>query len=283
MYKDVFEKLLNRVLDSHKYQFGHVLVMGGAPGMVGAPLLAAQAALRTGAGLVTLASDEAVIEKLEGRVAELLTLVVPPKDAIAMVKGFILERKVSTIVVGPGMSSQSAGFIRELIQSTDLPMVIDGGAIGALQDHLQTLERAPSKQIVLTPHLGEFRKIYTEELPKERPALQLIVKAFSQQYEATLVLKGKPTYVAHPDGSLYENPTGNPGLATAGAGDVLSGVIAGIIAQGIELAPTVDAAVFLHGLAGDIAVQAKTQPGMIASDIIEAIPEAFKAIAYNGL
>jgi len=282
-HKEVFQKLLNREPDSHKYQFGHVLVVGGSPGMVGAPFLAAMASLRTGAGLVTIASQKEVIDGLEKRVEEVMTLTVPSKRPLASVKEFIKDRKVSTLVIGPGMNSQSASFIRQVIKSTNLPMVIDGGGLSALQGHLEILELGTSENFVLTPHVGEFQKLYIEQLPKDRPKLKPIAKEFAQKYSIHLVLKGEPSYVAHPDGSVYENPTGNPGLATAGTGDVLAGIIGGIIAQGVELNKATEAAVYLHGLAADIAVRAKTQTGMIASDVIEAIPEALKAIYNNYL
>src|SRR5919198_4792670 len=124
MHAEVFKQILSRPSDSHKYQYGHVLVIGGSPGMVGAPFLVAKAALRTGSGLVTIGSQKAVIDKLERRVEEIMTFSLPPDNSAKAVKEFTKERKVSVVVIGPGMKSQSADLVKNLIQTTDLPMVI---------------------------------------------------------------------------------------------------------------------------------------------------------------
>jgi NAD(P)H-hydrate epimerase len=281
MHEEVFSKLLNRPADSHKYQYGHALVIGGSPGMVGAPLLAGLAALKTGAGLVTIAAPVDVTDKLERRVKEIMTLALPADDPAAAIAAFIEDRKVSVLVIGPGLSAAPAtrSLLKHLLDSLDLPMVIDGGALSALQGHTGELDQAASGQLVLTPHAGEFRRLLGHDLPPKRPELKPLAAAFAKKHGAVLALKGEPTYVAGPDGQVYENPTGNPGLATAGTGDVLSGVIAGIVAQGIEIRPAAEAAVYLHGLAGDLAAKVKTQPGMIAGDVIDFLPAALKQVA----
>jgi len=274
--EEVFRQLLKRRADSHKYDFGHVLVVGGSPGMVGAPFLAARAALRVGAGLVTIASSPEVTDKLEKRVEEIMTLALPPSKELSAIEDFIKSRKVSVLVIGPGL--KDVNLAKELIQKINLPMIIDGGALNALQGQSLQGQITGRKAVILTPHLGEFGRFFDEPLPKNQAGLKLIPAKFAQDNKVTLVLKGHPTYVAHPDGSLYVNTTGNPGLATAGTGDVLSGIIAGIIAQGIEPAKAAEVAVYLHGLAGDLAAMDKTQPGLIASDIIEYIPAALKSL-----
>ncbi len=278
MFDTVFSTLLKRPADSHKYQYGHVLVVGGSPGMVGAPLLSAEAALRTGAGLVTIASAGDVTDKLERRVEEVMTLRLPGgvDEAAATIQDFIVRRKVSVLVFGPGLTPDAvaADLLGKLLQISGLPTVIDGGGLGALSGRLGLLDDAGD--VILTPHTGEFRTLTGRELPSERADLKPLAIGFAQEHRAILVLKGEPTYVAHPDGACYENTTGNPGLATAGTGDVLSGIIAGMIAQHIKPSEAAEAGVYLHGLAGDIAAAAKTQPGMTATDVIEAIPEAFR-------
>lgn len=277
MYEDTFERLLNRPTQSHKYDFGHVLVWGGSPGMVGAPFLAAQAALRVGAGLVTIASTSQVVDKLEKRVVELMTLALPPQQPEAAVLDFIKNRKVSAIVAGPGMQAGQAGSVRNLLMKSDLPIILDGGGLNALVDNLDLL----NEKIILTPHLGEFKKIFNEALPENREALREVAQKFAAEHQTTLILKGHPTYVAHFDGSVHTNSTGGPALATAGAGDVLTGVIAGLVAQDIKIGEAAEAAVYLHGLAGDIAAAHKTEPGLIASDVIEAIPEALRSLSRS--
>ncbi len=278
--------MLNRPGNSHKYDYGHVLVVGGSPGMVGAPLLAAMAALRTGAGLATIAASGDVTDKLEKRVEEVMTLSLPSDvtRAADTIADFIAKRKVSVLIIGPGLAvtPETRGLIERLLESVKLPVIIDGGGLGALQQHLDRLDSASSKAITLTPHEGEFQRLVGQRLPAERPDLKPLAAAFAEDHGVTLVLKGHPTYVVHSDGSVYENETGNAGLATAGTGDVLSGIIGGIIAQGVEPGAAAIAAVYLHGLAGDIAAEQKTEPGMIATDVIDAIPAALKHIENHG-
>ncbi len=285
IFPEVFSRLLHRPAESHKYDYGHVLIIGGAPGMVGAPLLSGMAALRTGAGLVTLASEAGVADKLERRVKEIMTLALPSDGAQAAMKleGFMTDRKVSVIVIGPGLAAtdENRVLVGRLLDGVALPLIIDGGGLAALRDHPERLDGAASRAVILTPHGGEFRKLSGRERPAGRADQKTIAANFAKGHGVTLVLKGHPTYVAQSDGPVYENETGNPGLATAGTGDVLAGVIAAIIAQGIEPGAAAEAAVYLHGLAGDLAAGQKTEPGMIAGDVIEAIPAALKRISRD--
>lgn len=280
MPPETLRQLLKRLDDAHKYDFGHVLVVGGSPGMVGAPLLSAEAALRSGAGLVTIASHAEVIDKLEKRVREVMTLRLPRgPSAVRQLADFIKNRKVSVAVIGPGMAPDFAPLSPALLLKIHIPMVIDGGALGAFQDWLDELRQAAlrAQTLVLTPHAGEFQKL-TGVKPPAGAKLKQAVANFAEEYGVTLVFKGHHTLVGHPDGSVYKNTTGNPGLATAGTGDVLSGIIAALLSQLPNAGQAVEAAVYLHGLAGDRAARAKTQPGMVASDVIEQIPAAFKAL-----
>jgi hydroxyethylthiazole kinase-like uncharacterized protein yjeF len=283
MRNEVFLQLLDRPNESHKFNFGHVLIIGGSPGMVGAPLLAGKASLRTGAGLVTIASTDDVTDKLERRVEEIMTLTLPasPMQAAILLRGFIKDRKVSVLVIGPGLRANTffTDLVEKLLQGVNLPMVIDAGALNSLKGRVDVLKSSASGAIILTPHLGEFQRLINFALPQKRPELKPITSQFAKEYGVTVALKGHPTFVAHPDGSIYENTTGNPGLATAGTGDVLSGIIAGLISQDIGASDAAEAGVYLHGLAGDIAATQKTEPGMIASDVSDAIPAALKHIA----
>jgi hydroxyethylthiazole kinase-like uncharacterized protein yjeF len=256
--------------------FGHVLVIGGSQGMVGAPLLAARAALRSGAGLVSIASSEYVIDKVAGKQPELMTFCIPGDESRRLdeVVGYIQERKVSIVVIGPGLRTDMADFVRALVNNLQLPMVIDGGALGAFQNKTKLLKR--HGHCMLTPHMGEFQRFFSDSLPNEPTALLKIAQRFSVDNNLTLVLKGNPTYVMAPHEKVYTNTTGGPGLATAGSGDVLSGVIGGIVAQHADQQfDAVTTAVYLHGLAGDLVAASKTEPGVIASDVIKAIPTAF--------
>lgn len=267
--------LLQRPLQSHKYDYGHVLVIGGSPGMVGAPLMAGMAALRTGSGLVTIASQPAVTDKLEQRVKEIMTLSVPPGD-FKVIDKFIRERKVSVVAIGPGLANtpDATSVLSALLAHVSLPIIIDGGGLATLD--MPSLQEAVSDDIILTPHAGEFRRLVNDTLPHDHQKLKSQAQAFAKKHGVTLALKGHPTYVAGKDGSVYENPTGNPGMATAGTGDVLTGMIAGLVAQNIQPLEAAKTAVYLHGLAGDIAAKDKTEPGLIAGDVIDAIPAALR-------
>lgn len=255
-------------MNSHKYDYGHVLVIGGSPGMVGAPFLSAMAALRVGAGLVTIASGAAVIDKLEKRVVELMTLALPTDKTKQFLSSFIKDRKVSVVVIGPGTKSEFIEPLIEFVASLDMPVVVDGGALGVLARRSDLIK----PHFILTPHAGEFKR-FNQANPAQ----------FAQKYGLVLVQKGQPSHVFGPTGQDYENDTGGPALATAGTGDTLTGLIAGIIAQKIEPYPAACAALYLGGRAADLAAADKTDAGVIASDIIDYIPAALKLVLKSDL
>lgn len=283
----VLDRIFHRPLEANKYDFGHVLIFGGSPGMVGAPLLAGKAALRIGAGLVTIASDKETVGSLDKRVEEIMTLPLPgydqPEKAQEELMAFTAARKVSAVIIGPGLQKEAAQLVRLLATRFELPLVLDAGGLAAFQSHLPALAEATrqNKTVVITPHSGEYAKLLgvttNDALDTREQAAH-----FAKEYGLTLVLKGHHTLVAHPDGATWQNDSGNPGMATAGTGDVLSGIIAGLLAQGIEPAIAAEIGVHIHGLAGDAAVGAKTEPGIIASDLIEFLPEALKKLERLG-
>lgn len=281
MDQALLHRLTHRPRDANKYDFGHVLVVGGSQGMTGAPLLAGKAALRIGAGLVTIASDVQTADKLDKRVEEIMTFALPtysnPAEAVDALLAFVQKRKVNVAVIGPGLRPEAALFVRLLAARLLTPMVIDAGGLGAFHGQLPLLKTIAERStgVIITPHTGEYAAI-AGLAPRKSDNLRNTVADFAKQHHLTVVLKGHHTIVAHPSGSVYENKTGNPGLATAGTGDALSGVIAGLLAQGSDPAQATEAGVYLHGLAGDLSAAAKTEPGMIASDVIDFLPEAFK-------
>ena len=250
--------------------------------MVGAPLLAARAALRTGAGLVTIASTTAVIEKLEKRVEEVMTLRLPEDNsqATGVIAEFIHKRQVSALVIGPGLAADRAGMVKSLVAKAQLPVVLDAGGLAAYNHELPELTAAArhNSAIVLTPHAGEFARLTGEPLPDDEAAARRAALATAQATGTTIVLKGHHSLVAGADGWTYINTTGNPGLATAGTGDVLSGIIGGLLAQQYSGFEAASAGVYLHGLAGDLAAAQTTEPGLIASDLIEFLPAALRKI-----
>lgn len=282
MISEVIRQLLHRQQNANKYNFGHVLILGGSPGMVGAPLLTGEAALRAGAGLVTIASRADVTNKLEKRVKEIMTLALPESqtadETVDTLLSFISEHHVKVVVIGPGLSEPSANLVRTFLAHLHLPVILDAGGLAAFKGHLAVLRKIASinPAIVVTPHTGEYEKLTNTALTQHASAVHNTITDFAKRYGVTLVLKGHSTFTVRPDGSSYKNKTGNPGLATAGTGDVLSGVIAGLIAQGVASGDAAVVGVYLHGLAGDLASAAKTEPGVIASDVIAALPNAFK-------
>lgn len=244
--------------------------------MVGAPLLTGKAALRVGAGLVTIVSDNETANKLDERVEEIMTLALPEyektKELTDRLLTFIQARKVTAVVIGPGLGREAASPVRLLAARLQLPLVLDGGGLAAFREHLALLQELTktNQQVILTPHSGEFSNLANGAKPD--------AARFAKGYNVTLVAKGHHTRVFHPDGSVWANATGNPGLATSGTGDVLAGVIAGLLAQGMTCAEAAETGVYVHGLAGDLAAHAKTEPGLIASDVIEFLPEALKRL-----
>lgn len=250
--------------------------------MVGAPVLASRAAMRVGAGLATIASTSKTVNLINRDIEETMTLSLPPwgevKKSIDTIKEFIKSRHVSVVVVGPGLPPEADNVIRELLSNVALPLVLDAESFTALSGHLSVLLSATktNKNIILTPHPGEYARLVKDDLQQNEDDEQADLKKFVHDYAVTVVLKHHHTLVASPQGHVYKNTTGNPGLATAGSGDVLTGIIAGLLAQGIAAYEAAQMAVYLHGLAGDKAAKSATEPGMIASDIIEYLPAALK-------
>ena len=278
-------RLFKRRPDSHKGDYGRVLVIGGSPGLTGAVVLSARAALRCGAGLVTAAVPESLQQSVAARSLEVMTLPLPESRpgylsmrALPLVEKVLEKTDVYVLGCGASQDPDSREFILALIKAAARPMVIDADALNALAGGLSVLSGRKNPGFVLTPHLGEFSRLINKDAALIKQQRKKLVRDFAGQYGLTLVLKGSHTLVS--DGkTVYENNTGNPGMATAGSGDVLSGMIAGLMAQGLSGYDAAKYAVYLHGLAGDLAVKDKTQICLIASDIIEYLPKAIKTLA----
>lgn len=285
MYQQTLAKLINRPAAANKYDFGHVLIVGGSPGTVGAPLLAALAAMRTGAGLVTIAARGDVADKLEERVLEVMTLRLPADDASAIrtIKKYCDAKKVTAVAIGSGLLPPDTSLARYLLSELSVPVVLDAGALTVFKDDLQQLAELGTKNhaTVATPHDGEYYQLTGIYLPASGDERKSIASDFAKRMHITLISKGHHTLVAHTDGTLYEEQAGNPGMAKAGTGDVLTGVIVGLLAQGISINEAAELGVHIHATAGDIVAANETQAGGIASDIIEAIPHALKKLASS--
>lgn len=282
-----WHQLFVRAPETNKYDYGHVLILGGSEAMVGAPVLAGRAALRVGAGLVTVASSSEVATLINRDIEEIMTLSLPPwsdiKESIDTVETFIESRHVSTLVIGPGLPADADEVIRTLLLRARLPVVLDAEAFSALSGHLTELRTATNtnKHIVLTPHAGEYARLIQNTLQYSEERGPTALQKFAHDNSVTLILKRHHTLVIDAKGEVYENETGNPGLATAGAGDVLTGIVAGLLAQKISTYEAARMAVYLHGLAGDKEAESGTEPSMTASDIIEFLPSALKELKYR--
>jgi NAD(P)H-hydrate epimerase len=286
--KKIKKALLKRRPDSNKSDFGHVFVIAGSLGMTGAAYLASEAALLSGSGLVTLGIPESLNAILARKVTEVMTRPLPQTvqqslslKAFDGIKRFIASRKPEVLAIGPGLSSnkQTQALVRRIVSEVELPMVIDADGLNALAGHLKILKCARRPARIITPHPGEMARlmgISVERVQKDRKG---IAKKIAIDYNIIAVLKGHHTVVASPNGRLWINNTGNPGMASAGCGDVLTGMIASFLGQGIEPFEAAKLGTYLHGLAGDIAVKKIGQASLIATDLLNNIHKAIKSLA----
>jgi hydroxyethylthiazole kinase-like uncharacterized protein yjeF len=268
---------------SHKGTFGHAGIIAGSVGKTGAAAMAAQAALRIGAGLVTVAVPSSVNDVLEAKLLEAMTVPMPEtksrtfaRSAFDRLTAFIAAR--TAIAIGPGLSThpETVELVQALTKQLDRPAVLDADALNALAGRASMLTACKTPPI-LTPHPGEMARLESDATPQTVNADRIGTAArFARERGVFIVLKGARTVVARPDGTAAICPTGNPGMATAGTGDVLTGMIVGLLAQGLSPWEAACAATYLHGSAGDLASADKGQAGLIAGDLIERIPFAIK-------
>jgi hydroxyethylthiazole kinase-like uncharacterized protein yjeF len=273
--------------DAHKGDFGHVLVVGGSEGLAGAVVLAARAALRSGCGLVTVAVPWSVYPIVAGQLTEAMVYPLAETDRKTISRDALeqigeLMARASVLALGPGMGRHPDGpeLIRHLLQNSKVPVIIDADGLNALARDLSALDSRKTP-VILTPHPGEMARLLgssTAQVQADR--LGLAEKA-AADWGVTLVLKGANTIVACPDGRTYINPTGNPGMATAGSGDVLCGIIAGLAAQGIEPGAAAAVGVYLHGAAGDRALGDRGAQALIAGDLLDYLPAVLKGPENN--
>ncbi|MCI0353832.1 MAG: NAD(P)H-hydrate dehydratase [Acidobacteria bacterium] len=277
-----------RLPQAHKGDFGHVLVIGGSLGKAGAAAMAGMAALRAGAGLITVAVPSSVLPTVAGFAPELMTE--PLEEDSGIVSSRALEygrleklsEGKSVIALGPGISRhpEAAEFVRTVVAKSKLPLVLDADGLNAFEGHADKPDGS-QRPLVLTPHPGEMARLTglsTEAIQKDRVG---VARKFAAEHKCIVVLKGWRTLIARPDGSVWVNTTGNPGMATGGTGDVLTGMIASLLAQysaeqyGVH---RVLAAVHLHGLAGDLARDELGEHSMTATDLLRFLPPAFRRI-----
>ena len=268
--------------DSNKGDYGRVLIVTGSTGMTGSGCLASMAALRTGAGLVYTGVPQSLAPVYSSHMTE--PIVIPLEDSgtgrlSASCTEHILGLmdKMDVVAIGPGLTAGDdiRKIVGAVIENCRVPLVMDADALNAISADPSVLKKLKA-EAVLTPHPGEMARLTgtnTKQVQSDRIGT---ATAFAQQYGVTVVLKGNRTVVAYPDGRVLINTTGNAGMATAGTGDVLTGMIAGIAAQGVPAGDAAAAGVYLHGLAGDAAADCKGMHGMVAGDIVDILPVAIR-------
>lgn len=277
-----------RQKDSHKGTYGHLLILAGSLGKTGAAVMAGKAALRLGAGLVTVGTAESCLSIVARSMMELMTEPLPETGEKtiareAVPKAVKLLPGKDALLIGPGISAHpsTADFVLSLLPKVKCPAVIDADGLNVLAGHLDVLKSLAGRA-VLTPHPGEFARLLDLETKDVLDRRLELVPQFAEKFRVYLVLKGYRTLIASPQGKVYINPTGNPGMASGGAGDVLSGMIASLIMQEKDILGATLAAVYLHGLSGDIGADRLGERPLIADDLIRYLPQALKMMEEKG-
>ncbi len=282
----VKETLPTRQTDDHKGVYGKLLNICGCFSMSGAAVMSVLSALRAGAGLVTLAAPKSVVAGVSGRILEGTFLPLPevdedgiPGSAASSAAPLVLDRLKSCTagLIGCGLSltPDTRELVSQVVRYSPCPLVVDADGLNAVSGELSLLREAQSP-LVLTPHFGEMARLSGKSIQELKADKMAGAREFAKEYGVTLVLKGPNTVVAAPDGRLFVNTTGNPGMARGGSGDILAGIIAAFLAQGLAPWDAAACGVYLHGLAGDIAAEQNTMQGMRPSDMIGFLPQAFR-------
>ena len=280
--KEVSKILPDRNKTGHKGTFGKVGVIGGCRGMSGAPYLSGYSALKMGAGLVKVAVPESIQATVAAYTPELITCGLTDnnqgiiKQALPQIFKFI--KKVDVVAVGPGLGQfeDTQKIVYNILKDCSIPVVIDADGINVIND-LNVLSKREAP-LVLTPHPGEMSRLINTSIKKIQADRIEVARNFAKKYQINLVLKGAATIVADPTGKVFINPTGNEGMATAGSGDVLTGIISGLLSQGLEVGKAASVGSYLHGLAGDIGCNKFNSHSITAEDIMNYLPEAVNAV-----
>jgi len=281
---DVAAHFPPRARDGHKGDYGHLLLVAGSVGKTGAAALAARAAMRAGAGLVTVATAAAAQPAVAALLLEAMSEPLPQTEAgsVALkarerLNDLVQRRDALAVGPGLGLDEDTQALARALVFESERPCVVDADALSALAGHLARLAGAPAARC-LTPHPGEMARMLGVSIADVQRDRIRTVRQFATEWAVYVVLKGAVSVIGAPDGTVLLNPTGNPGMASGGTGDVLTGVLGAFLARGLAPADALASAVYLHGLAGDIAAARQGQESLIASDVIDALPAAFATL-----
>lgn len=281
---DVVRLLKPRSPESNKGNFGHVLVIGGSLGKAGAAAMAGISVLRVGAGLSTIATPKSVLSTVAGFHPEVMTEPLEETEAgtislRALEYGrldSLVEHK-TVLAIGPGTSrnTETAEFVRTIVGKYKVPMVVDADGLNAFEGCTEKL-KGDGRPMVITPHPGEMARLIASTVAAVQRERLNVARSFARDHQLIVVLKGHRTLIASPDGTIWVNTTGNPGMATGGTGDILTGMVAGLLAQyPSQLFEAVVAAIYLHGLAGDIARDVMGEESLVATDLVKFLPQAF--------
>ena len=275
-----------RPADAHKGTFGHIFIIAGSRGLTGAAKLAAMAAGRSGVGLVTVGVPRPLGDIVGAGLLEAMTLMLPAtkeetlsREAIEPPLEFASTK--NAVALGPGLSQhpETAAFVREFVSRCPVPLVVDADGLNCLAGAVEIVA-ARKAETILTPHPGEMARLTglsTKDIQADREG---VTARFAAAWHCVVALKGAGTVVAAPNGKVFVNTTGNSGMATGGTGDVLTGLIGGLLAQGMTALDAALLGVYLHGLAGDLAAHAMTQRGLIASDIVNNLGNAWRQLEH---
>ena len=271
---------------AHKFARGSLLIVAGSRRYAGAARLAAESALRTGCGIVYLAGPESIRESVQAAVPEIIFISVPETRTGSIARGAVEPLldgvRFEALAVGPGLTAEGEAveLVRELAARCDKPLLLDADGLNAFDEGLETLVSLSSaKEIVVSPHSGELKRLTGREVPEAPPSERIEhLRGLVSSTGIVMVHKGAPTVVAQPDGHVYVNAAGHPGQATAGSGDVLTGAIAGFLAQGCGAAAAARSGVYLHSRAAEIAALEQGERGMIAGDCMRALGRALMEI-----
>jgi hydroxyethylthiazole kinase-like uncharacterized protein yjeF len=274
-----------RPMASNKGNFGHVLVIGGSLGKAGAAAMAGMAVLRSGAGLSTVAVPKSILPTVAGFHPELMTepLTETKAGSISLRALRSLDKLAegkTVLAIGPGISRipETSKLVRTLVRKQGLPTVLDADGLNAFADHAAELA-GKDRSLVITPHPGEMARLLGSTVAAVQGDRVGIARTFARKHRVIVVLKGHRTLIADPSGEVWVNTSGNPGMATGGTGDILTGIVAGLVAQNPKrILEAVIAAVYLHGMAGEVAREQMGEHSLVATDLLRALPEAFRRV-----
>jgi NAD(P)H-hydrate epimerase len=276
-----------RRADAHKGASGHLLVLAGSVGKTGAAAMTSESALRIGAGLVTLGIPQSLNAILENRLLEVMTHPLPERppgqlaqEAGSKIKKLLKDKRCLAIGPGLGTGAETSALVRDVIAGSDLPVIIDADGLNNLVGRLDILKERQAPTLI-TPHPGEMARLMSVPVSSIQRDRVSAARSLATEYGIHVVLKGAKTVIAHPDENVFINPSGNSGMASGGMGDVLTGLIAGLITQGYEVGYAAHAGVFLHGSAADHLANQKGPIGYLASEVMDQIPAALRHLLHD--